>query len=94
MSISDENRVDKAISEHLKTWWTDETKQEIKVQYGIDILNQIISIYDFASQSEFWLSLELNDAYNQTTERLKKQYPFLSDGSVRRVANMAAYSWK
>ncbi|PVY39927.1 hypothetical protein [Pontibacter virosus] len=94
MFTTDESRIDEAISKHLKTWWTFETKQEIELNYGIAVLNQIISIYDFASQSEFWLSLELEDAYNLAVERLKEQYPFLSDDSVRRIANMAAYSWK
>ncbi|MDO6390908.1 hypothetical protein Q4E40_12275 [Pontibacter sp. BT731] len=94
MSTTDESRINEAISAHLKTWWTAETKQEIELQYGQGILHGIISIYDFASQSEFWLTLELNTAYNLAVERLKKQYPFLPDDAVRKIANMAAYSWK
>jgi hypothetical protein len=92
--MSSEIVIDQAIKNHLKLWWTDESKQAIKLKYGEWVLKQVISISKFAENKEYWLSASLTEGYSLTVDKVKNRYPFLSDEAVKKVANMAAYSWK
>ena len=92
--MEDGAKIDEAIKKYLSLWWTDESKKKIISEYGEGLLSNVTEICDYADKSELWLSIDYWDAHKLTIERLRIKYPFLSQTSARKIADMAAYSWK
>lgn len=89
------SQLNEAISTHLPLWWTQESKDRIKSEFGEEAFKTIYEIYRFADQeTEQLIKNGSPNAYQLTIDRLKEHYDFLTEQSIIRVANMAAYSWK
>lgn len=92
--MEDDVRIDEAIKKYLSLWWTEESKKKITSEYGEGLLRKVTEICDYADKAELWLSVEYWEAHKLVIEQLRAKYPFLSQTSARKVADMAAYSWK
>lgn len=88
-------QLNEVISKHLPLWWTEESKDIIKSEFGEEVFRAIYEIYRFADkETELLIKNGSNNSYRLTIDRLKEQYDFLTEQSIIRIANMAAYSWK
>jgi hypothetical protein len=89
------NKVNEALeSLNEVPWITKEDRVKIIGVYGVGILNIIDEICSFSANDIIWTSLSYDEAFIESLKRLSANYPYLTDMSVRRVANLAAYFWK
>ncbi len=90
-----QNLINEAICKYLPLWWTVESKEIVKLEFGEETFMVIYEIYQFADkETERLIKTGSSNSYGFTIELLKEHYNFLTEQSLIRVANMAAYSWK
>ena len=87
-------KINKAIEDHFGLWWTDESRQAILEDVGVEGLAQIEEISTFANDADLWQYTPSLQAYETMKRRLRETYPFLSNTAILQVATSAAYGWK
>jgi hypothetical protein len=84
-----------AVERYLPLWWTDEARQQIKKAVGPEGLKQIEAMTSFASgQSDLWIHDNFEVARNKVGNRLRTEFPALSEGAHESIMDHAAYGWK
>ena len=89
------NHINEALLKYIQLpWITEDDRNAIVAQYGSDVLSSIDEMYLFAVNDKVWTTIDYSEAYNQTIVRLRIEYSFLSEQAVKKIANLASYSWK
>lgn len=83
-----------AILEHRGLWWTPESEAALEQRVGSQGLAAIRAMYDLAADEVLWRREPGSKAYDLAQRRLEGEYPFVTPDAIRRLANMAAYTWK
>ena len=89
-----ESSINDAITFHLSILFTDESTSEIERLFGKET---VISIWDIAADATndvTWGNDDNIDSHQETINRLKAKYPFLTNASLIKIADAAAFFWK
>jgi len=88
------DNINNAITLYWSILVTDDTKNQIITAFGDEILAEIDRIMSYAVNNPIWANIDHLISHRQTIEELKKEYPFLTNSSLIKIADTAAYFWK
>jgi hypothetical protein len=86
-----EDKVNEAITYHLLPFYNTEV---IKAKFGQEVFKVIDEIASYATNDVLWSTNKTAGAHKEVMERLLVKYPFLTEASMIRIADVAAYFWK
>ncbi|MEN0054484.1 MAG: hypothetical protein AAGC65_12495 [Mucilaginibacter sp.] len=66
----------------------------LKDKYGNDVTILIAKIASFATNDTTWSAGDDVWSHKATKDRLSSEYPFLTEASKNKIADIAAYFWK
>lgn len=82
--------VSAAINKHLGLWWTKETSAAIEAEYGTETRISARQVFLAAVDHPLNQWEPHQAAIRQVMESLARNYPFLDDGAIRRLAGCFA----
>lgn len=89
------DEVNSAISQHLGLWWKAETAEAVEAEYGPEVLSLAREVYDYAVNYPVdWSRETYEGALGAVRAAVARQYPFLSEVSLRQVVDCFAYSYR
>jgi len=86
-----EHKVDNAITYYLLPFYNTEP---IKVKFGEEVFKIIDDIAAYATNNVLWSTNNSVEAHKEVMEDLLIKYPFLTEASRIKIADVAAYFWK
>jgi hypothetical protein len=86
-----EDKVNEAITYHLSAIYNIET---VKTKFGEEVFKMIDQIASYATNDTIWAADDDEMSHQETKERLAITYPFLTEASRIKIADVAAYFWK
>ncbi|WP_426670536.1 hypothetical protein ACPPVU_04665 [Mucilaginibacter sp. McL0603] len=89
-----ESSINDAITFHLSILFTDESTSEIERLFGKETVVTICDIAAYATNDVTWSNDDNRVSHHETINRLKANYPFLTDASLIKIADAAAFFWK
>jgi hypothetical protein len=85
-----EEQVNEVITNELSVVDTTLTKSK----HSLDVTALISEILSFAVNDTTWAADNDIWSHKETKDRLTLDYPFLTEGSKNKIADIAAYFWK
>ncbi len=89
MSLQDQ--INEAITQQLSVLYSTDS---IKETFGEEVYKAINDIASYATNDTIWASGDAEMSHNETQDRLSIKYPFLTEASRIKIADIAAYFWK
>jgi hypothetical protein len=86
--------INNAITNHLSILFTDESENKINMLFGQEIMDEIYRITAFAGNDIIWAGDDDFYAHAETVSRLRIEYSYLTESSLIKIADAAAYFWK
>ena len=86
-----EDKVNEAITYYLLPFYNTEV---IKAKFGEDVFKEIDGIAAYATNTELWSTMDDTVSLKEIVAALTIKYPFLTETSKIKIADVAAYFWK
>lgn len=86
-----EDSVNKAITEYLLPFYNTD---DIKNKFGDEVFASIDQIAAYATNNVIWAGDNDEENHEATIKELSIRYPFLTEASKVKIADVAAYFWK